>query len=291
MPTFELICLANSKKHGGRCVAGLRTDGGGWVRPVGPGEEGVLHPHHTRYTDGSEARVLDVIRVGCTAPRPQIHHPEDWLIDRSRWQRVRRPASSEQIQLLRRFLTHGSMLLGNWNDRVPYDAFRIRPASASLALVAPERVLWAIRTNTAGERRMRVLFSLHGRDYDLPLTDPQWEPRLNRLTAGTHERDALSELSSEDELLLTISLGEPFQVDRREDQHCYKLVAAVIVLPSRNPDRLPEPPGTVVVRTRGAAREIDPSAYPDPFPEFQTHSDRDLHSDKDLHSDRSSERP
>lgn len=28
MPVVEMVCLANSYKHGGRCVAGLRTDGG-----------------------------------------------------------------------------------------------------------------------------------------------------------------------------------------------------------------------------------------------------------------------
>ncbi len=33
MPQFGIICLANSRKNGGHCVAGLRMDGGGWLRP------------------------------------------------------------------------------------------------------------------------------------------------------------------------------------------------------------------------------------------------------------------
>jgi hypothetical protein len=51
MPTVEIICLANSRKHSGRCVAGLRTDGQGWIRPVGPSDNGTLFPWH--YTLGS----------------------------------------------------------------------------------------------------------------------------------------------------------------------------------------------------------------------------------------------
>lgn len=44
MAALDIICLANSRKHGGRCVAGLRTDGGGWLRPVGTLLDGTLYP-------------------------------------------------------------------------------------------------------------------------------------------------------------------------------------------------------------------------------------------------------
>jgi len=39
MPSVDLICLANSHKWNFRCVAGLRVDGGGWVRPVSDKEQ------------------------------------------------------------------------------------------------------------------------------------------------------------------------------------------------------------------------------------------------------------
>ena len=42
MPSLDLICLANSSKLGSRCLAGLRVDGGGWVRPVSNQEYGEL---------------------------------------------------------------------------------------------------------------------------------------------------------------------------------------------------------------------------------------------------------
>ena len=77
MPTFEILCLANSKKHGGRCVAGLRTDGGGWVRPVADTEDGALFPEHYMLPDGSEPRIMDILRISPRECRPRPHQPEN----------------------------------------------------------------------------------------------------------------------------------------------------------------------------------------------------------------------
>jgi hypothetical protein len=84
VPQVDIICLANSRKHGGHCVAGLRLDGGGWLRPVGVAADGVLWPDDYTLTNGSEARTLDVIRVGLRTPRPAIHQPENWVINGTR---------------------------------------------------------------------------------------------------------------------------------------------------------------------------------------------------------------
>ena len=42
MPHWEFICLANSRKLGGHCVAGIKTDGSGWVRPTGLPQDGLV---------------------------------------------------------------------------------------------------------------------------------------------------------------------------------------------------------------------------------------------------------
>lgn len=44
MPAVDVLCLAFSMKHGGRCVAGVRLDSGDWVRPVSAAEDGTLMP-------------------------------------------------------------------------------------------------------------------------------------------------------------------------------------------------------------------------------------------------------
>jgi hypothetical protein len=230
MPVFEMLCLANSKKHGGRCVAGLRADGQGWIRPVSFEPEGTLFDRHCTLTDGSLAETLDLIRIRFATPRPEPHHPENRLITHTSWELVARPAPQEMQTLLQAHLAPGPELLGNRLDRIPFSAFETTPASASLALVAPEDLRWIVKTDRSGGRRIRIGFLLSGTRYELALTDPLWEQRLRTLAPGTHPRAAAG-LKAEEVVLLTVSLSEPFQSDSAAEMYCYKLVAAVIVLP------------------------------------------------------------
>ncbi|MGI6648931.1 MAG: dual OB domain-containing protein [Bacillota bacterium] len=41
MPTKRIICLANSRKHGQRCVAGIDWANNTWVRFVKDGRRGI----------------------------------------------------------------------------------------------------------------------------------------------------------------------------------------------------------------------------------------------------------
>jgi len=234
MPVFDILCLANSKKHGGRCVAGLRTDGEGWIRPVSFAREGTLYERHYTLDDGSEARVLDLLRIRFAIPRPEPHHPENRLITHARWQLLSRPAPQEVLGLLESHLTPGPELLGSLTDRVPFAAFEAKSAAGSLALVEPDDLRWVIKTSRAGERRTRVAFTLRGMRYNLALTDPDWERRLSPLAIGEHPRRA-GGIEDSARLFLTVSLSEPFQSDDRAEKFCYKLVAAVIALPQSAP--------------------------------------------------------
>lgn len=227
----EIICLANSRKRGGRCLAGLRTDGGGWVRPVSAQPDGELQPSHHQF-QGGEARVLDKLRVDLAKPLPKPHQPENWLLE-GRWynpwhkacRRVGRPDASDVTPLLLASLTPGPALLGCRNDRAPYSGFLTTPAGASLALVRPQGLQWQVKTGGTGKRQTRAVFRLEGAMYNLALTDPVWEQKLGNLPLGLHP-GSVAGFHGDDDVLLTISLGEPFP----PSNCCYKLVAAVIVL-------------------------------------------------------------
>jgi hypothetical protein len=60
--------------------------------------------------------------------------------------------------------------------------------------------------------------------YELPLTDPVYLERMKPLREGEHESTELG-IPPRARVLLTISLSEPYQ------GQCYKLAAAVVVLP------------------------------------------------------------
>jgi hypothetical protein len=259
MPTFEMLCLANSKKHGGRCVAGLRADGEGWIRPVSFEREGTLFDRHCTLDDGSLASVLDLIRIRFATPRPEPHHPENQLITHTGWQLVSRPAPPTMQALIQTQRVAGPELLGSRSDRIPAETFAASPAPASLALIAPDTLEWIIKTNRAGERRTRVAFTLGGAHSELALTDPLWEQRLASLTPGAYPRQAAA-LQAEDAVLLTVSLSEPFQSDSAAPACCYKLVAAVIVLP-RSWQEASAPSEQAEVRSQQGVRPSPEPAY------------------------------
>ena len=226
MPVFEIICLANSRKHGGRCVAGLRTDGQGWLRPVGSSEDGTLSPEHYTLRPSGEVRIFDRLLVGCLKPQPEPHQPENWVIDGTPWKLGDPLTPPELAKIIQPHFVQGPALLGSESDRIPFASFSDRPVPTSLALVLPEHLQWKIATARTGGRRLRSLFTLGGADYDLAVTDPVWEQRLEKLSEGTFPAGAVG-LKAEDRILLTVSLGEPFL----KDNCCYKLIAAVTILP------------------------------------------------------------
>ena len=219
---FEVIILANSYKRRGRCIAGVRADNGQWVRLIsGETGHGELYPDHYLYDDGGEPEMLDVVRVGCTEPRPKPYHPEDWLIGECFWELVSRPISPELIPVLRSAVQRGGLILGDRTPKLAMSELTDNPAGASLTLVSPTEFRWKIVSTPENAHKPRIVFKHGGERYDLPITDPLWVERLRELTVGTHAPDAAG-LERNQRVLLTISLSEEF-----EDHFCYKLAAAV----------------------------------------------------------------
>ena len=236
MPEIEIICLANSRKWSGRCIAGIRTDGQGWIRPVGWTTDGGLTFNNYGLDDDSEPQVLDVIRLSVARPHSKPYHPEDWIMGPSKWRLIERPAAPARFNLLRGCLVSGPALFGNTRSQIPAAQFKIRPAVSSLALVQPENLRWLVE-ESRGKRRVTARFTLCGAFYSLRLTDPVYEQKLSGLASGLHSRSAAG-IADRATVWLTISLGEPFAAEAGAEKFCYKLAAAVIVLPGSEPAKI-----------------------------------------------------
>lgn len=221
MPFVEMICLANSRKHGGHCVAGLRADGGGWIRPVSSAPDGTLRPGDYCMAGGEHLHVLDHVRLFVRSPRPEPHQPENWLVGNRPWELLRRPAARALLNLLPARVAAGPDLFGDCRRSMDCAQLACRPACASLCLVRPIDLAWRVAAGVSGGKQARACFRLARVEYDLPLTDFEVAPRLFRLPLGSYNRSAAGILSTDD-VLLTISLTEPFA------GRCYKLVAAVV---------------------------------------------------------------
>jgi Dual OB-containing domain len=229
MPWVDLICLASSNKMGGRCVAGLRVDGKGWVRPIASDTDyGQLYSSHCRLKDDADPEVLDVIGVSLENYKPSPGQPENWTIGEGPWQLIARPLGPELYSVLRSALVPGPSLFGSTGRRVPETPAGEAPTS-SLALVTPSKLRLFLEPDLYHRLQPRVIFELNGQSYNLPITDPAWTTRIVRkllpLERVGHSHEIVG-ISKEREVLFTVSLGEAFR------GYCYKLVAGIIALPT-----------------------------------------------------------
>ena len=80
----RIVCPANSRKVGGRCIAGREWTGsqvGAWIRPVSSRPHGEVSEEERQYEDDSDPKVLGVIDVPLIAARPRTDQQENWLLD------------------------------------------------------------------------------------------------------------------------------------------------------------------------------------------------------------------
>ena len=76
----RLVCLANSRKHHGRCIAGKNTENRKWIRPISSRPNGEGSEHERQYIDGSDPRVMDIMDVALLDPKPDSYQQENWRI-------------------------------------------------------------------------------------------------------------------------------------------------------------------------------------------------------------------
>ena len=83
--TKTIVCLANSRKAGGRCVAGFNllngSRQGDWIRPISDRLKGELSRREQAYDDNNEPALLDVIDIPLKAAKPSAYQRENWVIE------------------------------------------------------------------------------------------------------------------------------------------------------------------------------------------------------------------
>ena len=221
----EILCLANSRKYQGRCIAGLQLDGQGWLRPVSrdASSHGALTEASIKLQDGSSPQLMDIIELPLIKPCPVLHQRENWYVSNDSWRLKARPGNGP---MLTSFLDHGPSLLGGTSDRVSLAELHDLDLQPSLCLIQPDNnhVMWLSTMSFRGYPQVRALFRVSNNTYNLSVTDSLWEARV----PGREGAYSSSELGvpQSASIFLTVSLGEPF------NGFCYKLVAGVLVVPA-----------------------------------------------------------
>lgn len=218
--TRRIVCLANSKKMSGRCVAGLEVVGsklGGWIRPVSARQTEEVSLDERRYENGQDVQLLDIVDIRFIEARPHACQVENHLIDDTEhWRFIGRFESGKLVDHAIRsgplWLDVSSSYSGV-NDRIPVaDADHL---DHSLKLVQPEALRILVGRGYR-KRQVRAAFELEKLQYNFGVTDTKIEARYLAMKDGEYAYPAKA--------VACISLGEPFEGYR------YKLVASIIDL-------------------------------------------------------------
>lgn len=223
--TKTIVCLANSRKTSGRCIAGKElTDSGwqGWVRPVSKRATEEISELDRRYENGTLPQLLDMIDIPFLEPRPHNFQTENHLIDDAYyWEKTGALAWDDLEQLVDPvhgplWINHNSSYNG-LNDRIPEG--NAADFASSLYLIQPDELTIIVETEGAefndAKRKVRALFRHNGNQYKLAVTDPRIERTYLAKDNGRYPLRA-------DHLYMCISLGEAW------NGYCYKLVASII---------------------------------------------------------------
>ena len=217
MKKTYLLCLANSKKYGERCIAGIelipddkgqffpvKKDGRPrWLRPVTCDGHGQVPAKIVR-----DICVGDILEINTTHACPLGYQTENIFFNKKTLRTVRRATLTEKhLDLLAE--NNGRYVFDN--SAPCLDREEIAYVGRSLILIKTEKVKPYFCTPYNTKPRVKFLYKKNW--YNFPITDVNFIDRMQ-------ENPAL--LEGRDEIFLTVSLGVAF-----EEKH-WKLAAGVI---------------------------------------------------------------
>lgn len=190
---IRFVCLANSNKNNGRCIAGVELDSQNrpkfkdgnlkWVRPISKTQHGEIDVNEV-----SHINLLDIIEInsverplGLTYQSENIYYNQ-LLLDRN---------GAFDIRQLADLYTNEGLIFGNKGKAVSEDV--IDNLSYSLMLIKTSDFKVGIT-----DGKLRMAFSYNYTRYDLPITDPIF------IAANAKRQDLLRNI---DTLYLCISLA------------------------------------------------------------------------------------
>lgn len=214
------ICLANSLKRGGRCIAGVEVEIDEsdhwkvvrsalglpqWIRPIDSNTEfGEI-----RQIDALPIHLLSVVKLTEVEPNPHNAHAEDVYFLRM-----------EVIGYIRPSNPVLSKLTDTLHEALFYDGehaisvARFVSGDYSLMLIHASDI--NILPDTTKKRaKFRMVFNYRGQCYNMPLTDPLYLHYLEQHTQTTTLQEAY----------LTLSLG-------MEYEGCHHKLVAGVLLPT-----------------------------------------------------------
>jgi len=227
MPFIKnVLCLANSRKRSGFCVAGkelLDKKIGGWIRPVSKRQTEELCFSEICYKNRERPKLLDIIAVPLLKHNPNSYQTENYLIDNNqKWVKIgalKKTALRNLCDDVDSLWINGYSTLKGKNDKIPQEITK-KEISSSLLFIRPDSfsiIVGYKNIDYNKSKRVWADFNFKETNYRLTITDPEIEekflPKENKIY-----------YINDDDLYLCISLSGPFY------GFDYKLVAALLNL-------------------------------------------------------------
>lgn len=220
-----ILCLANSRKHLERCVAGREWANGGyqgWVRPISARDGHGVSFAERQLPDLSEPKVGDFIDLGLLGHQPTDCHVENWLLDpQSQWTKL---GAANWAHMLTLAETPQTLWANSYPDTYHGINDQMSQALAyaqtsSLALIHATDLVLKVFQPQANfgnpAKKVQAKFSHNGTNYWLMVSDPVYEVPYAAQPMGEYPIG---------ECLLTVSLTELYA----KTNTVLKVVAAII---------------------------------------------------------------
>ncbi|UTY23687.1 dual OB domain-containing protein [Treponema denticola] len=216
------ICLANSRKNSGYCVAGKLIDNFNWIRPISNRSTEEISEIEMRFENGELPKLLDIIALEIKAQKPNQFQSENNLIDTaSYWVKTGSFVANKLSTICDDPCNIWKNLNSSYqgiNDRISSE--NTKHISHSLVLLKLHESKILVRVEGAefnnAKRKVRLQFELDNKKYILPITHPEIE---RQYLSGKNGEYTISR-----EHYVTISLGLP-----HADGFCYLFAAAIIL--------------------------------------------------------------
>lgn len=229
----QIVCLANSRKPDGKCLAGKALDDNSWIRPPVSRRPNDSLSATEECVRGNDCRcgrcnpivpsLLDIIEVDLTDYAGYAHQTENYYISDNKWKKV----GVLPFELLKSYVdtVPGGLWINGFgtnrrkNDRVPAHLGSGLKNSLCLINVLNLSLTVVLDGVEYGHPRKRVYgsFYYYGTEYIIPVTDEVVENRYIKQGEGTYTYPTVGK-----NIILCLSLGQEW------NGYIYKFIAGVI---------------------------------------------------------------
>lgn len=214
----KIICLANSRKLSGRCIAGIRDsfwEGWRWVRPVSSIEEGQIEVEKTKVS-GRYIQPLDIVEIpiGNRFFSTPGYEDENQPILSGSWMFQGKASASDVIRFCESSVHHSQ-----YENYIPFHYLKSLPRNKRKTLQLIRVKNLRVERNSRNSQKWYGFISVGGVSFRASITDISTCEKLNK------------GYSISSDCLVVVSLGQPWvQPETNDEPRCYRLIASVIEL-------------------------------------------------------------